>query len=122
VEFAFVAPVFFMLVLGLIELGRGMMVTHELTSAARDGCRVGVIQGKTDTDIKAAVSSALSAQGISGYSTTIRVNDVVPSSFSIQSNDQLTVQVSVPVSNVTWLPGGQYLSGSLTGRFTLRRE
>ena len=39
VEFAVVAPVFFLFVLGFIELGRGYMVQHLMTNAARQGCR-----------------------------------------------------------------------------------
>src|SRR5579884_3784762 len=41
VEFALVAPVFFMFILGLIELGRGMMVQSLLENAARAGVRTG---------------------------------------------------------------------------------
>jgi Flp pilus assembly protein TadG len=124
VEFAVIAPVFFLLVLGLVEVGRGIMVTHELNSAARDGCRVGVLPNKGYSDITAAVDNALQPQGIRGYSVTVLVNDVVvpPGSFAPSSNDQITVQVSVPVRNVTWLPGGQFLQGNLSGSFTLRRE
>ncbi|HEV3443576.1 MAG TPA: TadE family protein, partial [Gemmataceae bacterium] len=41
VEFAFVAPIFFLMLLGLIELSRGLMVKHMLLNAARQGCRIG---------------------------------------------------------------------------------
>ena len=59
VEFAIIAPVFFVFVLGLVELGRGLMVQHLLTNAARQGCRLGVIEGKTYTDIQNAAKSVL---------------------------------------------------------------
>ena len=42
VEFAFVAPVFFVMVLGIFEIGRACMVTELLTEAARRACREGV--------------------------------------------------------------------------------
>jgi hypothetical protein len=35
---------------------------------------------------------------------------------------EITVVVSIPVSSFTWLPNGGFLSGSLTGQFTMRRE
>ena len=56
VEFAFVAPVFFLLVLGLVEMGRMMMVQLSLTNAAREGCRMAVI-GTTisGSDVDSAV-------------------------------------------------------------------
>src|SRR2546422_1028142 len=37
VEFAVVAPIFFVLVLGLVEAGRAFMVNELLTEAARQG-------------------------------------------------------------------------------------
>ena len=37
IEFAFVAPILFMLLLGIFELGRGLMVTELLTAASRIG-------------------------------------------------------------------------------------
>jgi Flp pilus assembly protein TadG len=122
VQFAFVAPVFIWLVLGLIEVGRGLMVTHELNAAARDGCRVAVLQGKSDTDVQSAVTSSLGNQGLTGYSTTVKVNDVVANCNTASSNDEISVYVSIPVTNVSWLPGIHYLMGSLTGRFSLRKE
>jgi Flp pilus assembly protein TadG len=121
-EFAFVAPWFFCLVLGLVEVGRGFMVTHQLNSAARDGCRVGVLSSKTDTDIKTTVANELKAQGISGYTTTILINDATYTTFAPNSNDEIKVRVNVPVANITWLPGGTHLSGSLQGEYNLRRE
>src|SRR5205807_2703661 len=58
-EFAIIAPVIFLVVLGIIELCRGLMVSHLLTSAARQGCRIGVIEGKSNSDITTAVNGAL---------------------------------------------------------------
>src|SRR4051812_26372552 len=66
VEFALVAPVFFMIVLGMVEVGRGLMVVHLLNNAARQGCRAGVLPGKTTSQINTVVIGALQSQGISG--------------------------------------------------------
>jgi Flp pilus assembly protein TadG len=124
VQFAFCAPVVIFLVLGMIEVGRGLMVSHELASAARNACRIGVLDSKGYGDITAAVDNSLKPQGITGYTTTVKVNDTVvtPSTFAPNSNDEITVQVTVPVSNITWLPGGTFLRGNLTGQYNLRRE
>src|SRR5437879_4087676 len=75
VEFAFVAPVFFLMVLGMIELARGIMVRHALTNAARQGCRVGILPGKGNTDITTAANSTLTPLGIKGDTITVQVND-----------------------------------------------
>jgi Flp pilus assembly protein TadG len=122
VEFAFVAPVFFLVVLGLIELGRGLMVKHLLANAARQGCRVGIIEGKSNADINAAVTGVLAPLGIASDTVTVDVNDVPGDAINGTAFNELTVIVSVPVSAVTWVPGGTYLSGSLSAQYTLRKE
>jgi Flp pilus assembly protein TadG len=122
VEFAFVAPIFFLLILGLIELSRGIMVKHMLMNAARQGCRVGVLEGKGNSDIQAAAASTLTPIGISSESVVVQVNDGVGDALNASADSEVTVIVSVPVSAVTWVPGGMYLSGTLSGQFTMRKE
>ena len=41
VEFALIAPVFLILVTGIVELGRGIVVQQLLTNASRQGARIG---------------------------------------------------------------------------------
>jgi Flp pilus assembly protein TadG len=124
VEFAVVAPVFLLFVLGLIEMGRGFMVTNQLNSAARNGCRTGVLSSKTYTDITNSVDNDMKAAGITGYSTTVKVNDtaVTSNTYSPNTNDQIQVSVSVPVGNVSWLPAPIWLTGSLYGQYNLLHE
>lgn len=122
VEFAFVAPLFFMVVLGIIELARGYMAVHLLTNAARIGCRTGVVPGTSTNAIQTAVNNNLTAVGISGATTTVQVNGVTVEAANAVAEDRITVILSVPVNQVTWVPGGTYLSGNLSGRFTMRRE
>ena len=122
VEFAFVAPIFFMLILGMIELGRGLMVRHMLTNAARQGCRVGILEGKGNADVTAAVNAALAPIGIASDTVTIEVNDNAGDVLNAPADAVVTVIVSVPVSTVTWVPGGQYLGSSISGQYTLRKE
>ena len=44
VEFAIVAPVFFLLLFGVIDLGRYVYVTNAFGQAAREGARYGAVQ------------------------------------------------------------------------------
>jgi Flp pilus assembly protein TadG len=122
VEFAVVASVFFVIVLGIIELGRGFMVLHLLTNAAREGARTGVIEGKTTADINSTVTTALKSQGVKVDKATVQVNRADQDAAKAKQGDAITVVVSVPVGDVTWMPGGSFLKGSLTGKYTLRRE
>src|ERR1700722_2058070 len=77
VEFAIVSQILLLMVLGIIEIGRGLMVTYLLTNAARQGCRTGVIEGTATSDIKSAVDTLLASQNIIGATTTVKVNGVV---------------------------------------------
>ena len=66
VEFAFVAPVFFVMVLGIFEFGRAMMVQTLLTSASQQGARAGALNGAQAADVTSAVTNYLSGAGVSG--------------------------------------------------------
>lgn len=122
VEFAAVVSLFFAFVFALVEFGRGMMVVNQLNHAAREGCREGILPGKSNADIKAAVAQALNAQGLAGYAVAVKVNGVAADAASAQARDEVSVAVSVPAAKVTWLPGAGLLEGSLIGRYTLPRE
>lgn len=121
-EFAIVAPVAFAFILGMIEIGRAYMVTHQLSNAARRGCRVATLAGKDSAAVDQEVQAALAGQRITGGQTTVLVNDAVADASTASHGDEVTVVVSVPVADVTWLPGLSYVKGQLTGMYSLRRE
>jgi Flp pilus assembly protein TadG len=137
VEFALVAPILFLLILAIFEFGRAFMVTQLLTDAARRGCRLGIIEGTTTSQIKTAATSYLQSVGISGDSATVTINDGVGNIIEAQNvpaNTEISVNVQVPFNSVTWLPTNMSIyipavgtvnlgpTGNLTGQFTLRRE
>jgi TadE-like protein len=62
VEFAFVAPIVFVLVFGMIEFGRAIMVQQIITNAAREGARVAILSGTTTTSVTSAVNTYLAAK------------------------------------------------------------
>jgi Flp pilus assembly protein TadG len=121
-EFALVASLFFFLIFGLIELGRGLMVQHLMTNAARQGCRVAVIEGKSSSDVNAAVLNVLSSEGISGDTVNVQVNAAAANASTANYGDEITVIVSIPTSAVSWVPKAQFLIGTISGKYTLRRE
>jgi Flp pilus assembly protein TadG len=119
VEFAVVAPVFFLLVFGMIEYGRMVMVQQILTNAAREGARVGILDNSTEATVQAAVDQYLTAANINGATRSVTPNP--PSSAS--SGSPVTVTVSVPFTQVSWLPSPFYLgSTTLSYTATMRRE
>jgi Flp pilus assembly protein TadG len=123
VEFAVVAPLLFVLLLGIIEFGRGMMVIELLNSAARNGARVGALQGTSTATINTAVSNALTNSGVNGATTTVLVNGASADASTAQTGDAITVSVSVPYNSVSWLPTGFFLENSNLGtNVVMRRE
>src|SRR2546423_7214061 len=62
VEFAVLAPVFFLLLLGTIDLGRAVYTYNAISNAAREGARAGVPFDSplpTNASVVAAVQSKL---------------------------------------------------------------
>jgi Flp pilus assembly protein TadG len=119
VEFAVVAPLLFMLILGLIEFGRMMMVQQILTNGAREGARNAVLPAATQTTAQGVIDTYMQNNGITGYTTSMTDPAVA------QPGDPITVTVSVPYSNVSWLPVPtvQWLGGkTLTAGVVMRKE
>jgi Flp pilus assembly protein TadG len=113
VEFAVVAPVFLALVFGMIEFGRVVMVQQLLTNATREGARKGVLQDSTTTDVQNTVVSYLQSASI----------NIAASAVTVSSGDTVTVAVTVPFNQVSWLPTPIFLNGhSLNASASMRRE
>ncbi len=124
VEFALVAPVFFLMTLGIVEIGRACMVTELLTEAARCACRQGVIEGTGSSNIQTTATNYLSSVGINGESANVFVNDTPAGNTNVAgmpAYTEITVIVTVPIGNVTWTPLW-FVNGSLSGQYTMRRE
>src|SRR5207249_2114431 len=74
VEFAVALPIFLVFLWGIVDLGRGFMISSILTHAARAGCRAGVVPNATTGDVHGAVTAALNATSVSGTTTMVLVN------------------------------------------------
>jgi Flp pilus assembly protein TadG len=121
-EMAMVVPVFFFLVFGIIEVGRGFMVSHLLANAARDGCRAGTIEGTSTEEIRTIVTEKLAAMGVQGATVSVEVNGTAQEAATAGAGAKISVGATIPVSAFTWLPGGSFLKGSLGGEYSLHRE
>ncbi len=118
VEFAIVAPVFVLFVMGMVEVSRGLMVQEVVTNAAREGARQAVLDSSTTSSVQTVVKNYLTAANIASSNATITVS--IPST---RYNNFATVTVSVPYSKVSWVPVPQFLgSVTLTATSTMRCE
>jgi Flp pilus assembly protein TadG len=118
VEFALVAPLLFLLVFGMIEFGRMIMVQQIITNGSREGARLAVLDGITGTDVVAAVDNYLANAGISG------ANVDPGSAGSAGYGEPVAVTVTIPFNQVSWLPAPMFIGGDtvLSATSVMRRE
>ena len=82
------------------------------------------MDGSTVADVQSRIDTYLSASSINGAAVEYEVNGMVVGNPSVaQFGDALTVRISVPFDNVSWLPVPQYIGGTtLTASAVMRRE
>ena len=131
VEMAIVLPIFLMVSLGIIEFGRALMVANMVTNSAREGARMAVLDGSTNTAVKQAVEDFLTAStGVKAadITTTITINpagsnpDPANQCAAALARDLITVQVQIPFSKVALMPGGYLTGATLNGKSAMRHE
>jgi Flp pilus assembly protein TadG len=121
VEFAVVAPVFFLLIFGMIEYGRMVMVQQVITNASREGARLAVLDGASFEEINSQVNDYLNSASINPVNAKVTVEPDPPSSAGF--GEPITVSVEIAFSKVSWLPSPMYLGGkTLTATTKMRRE
>ena len=131
VEMAMVLPLFFMVVLGIIEFGRAMMVSQMVTNSAREATRLAIIDGQTNATVTTWVTGFMSqAAGVAANDVTVTIT-VTPATgnpnpanqvVNAKARDLVTVNVSVPFNKVSYIPGS-YLNGrNLHARSAMRHE
>ena len=131
VETALVLPIFFAVVLGIIEFGRAFMVAQLLNNAAREGTRVAIMSGSTNTEVTTAVTDfVVSSVGVGAGHVTVSI-DVTPATGNPDPSDDVAaankrdlceVQVSVPFTEVNYLPANFLASSNLVGQSAMRHE
>lgn len=131
VEMALVLPIFFGVVLGIVEFGRAMMVSQMVTNAAREATRLAIIDGSTNPDVEGWVEEFLNDSinvAASDIAVTITVvaapgnDDPNGQVGNAQARDLVTVHISVPFDKVSYVPGS-YLNGkNLTAQSSMRHE
>ena len=117
-EFAIIAPLFFLLIVGFIEFGRALMVQQVLINASRVGARQAITTGATTAEVQTAVQEY--AAGVAVTGVTVNVS---PNPASATAGTAITVTTSVGFGNVSWIPSPWFLGGkTLTANSQMRKE
>jgi Flp pilus assembly protein TadG len=118
VEFAIVAPLFLLMIIGIIELGRGLMVKQVLINASRVGARQAVTLGATSSSVQSAVADYTASVAVPSVTVTVS-----PDPGAAVAGAPITVTTSVAFSSVSWLPSPWFLGGTtLSASSRMRKE
>ena len=131
VEMALVLPIFLMVVLGIIEFGRALMVSQLVTNSAREGARSAMLDGSTNAEVTQDIKTFLQdACNVSQDQVTVTVT-VTPATgnpdpgnqvANASPRDLINILVQVPFDQVALL-SGDYLAGkNLVGEASMRHE
>jgi Flp pilus assembly protein TadG len=121
IEFALVAPILVLLLLGIWEIGRLVQVMEVLYNAAREGARQASTATATLTDIKANVRSYIqnaepSISNLTGYDMTYAniTRPSVTDPTGATQLDKFTITVTLPFRNVSWLATTYFIPANAT--------
>jgi Flp pilus assembly protein TadG len=118
VEFAIVAPVFLLLLVGMIEVGRAVMVQQVLINAARVGARQAVMLSATNDSVVDAVSEYAAGVGVSNVLVTVDPNPATAT-----AGTPITVDAAIGFDQVSWLPAPWFMGGkTLASSSVMRKE
>lgn len=117
VEFAVVTPLLLTMVFGIIEYGYVFMVRQSLTNAARDACRVAVLQSTDSpyTQTYARADEMMAVTGLTTYTTTL--------THWTSADPTESVTISIPFADVSLM--GNFFgvrTGNLQGTCSMRKE
>lgn len=117
VEFAIIAPVFFLLVIGFIELGRALMVQQVLTNASRVGARRAIALNVTHSQVIDAVREYAAGVAVPGVSV-----EVTPTPGGAKAGDPITVTVSIPYHEISWVPSPWFMGETTLQATSIMRK
>ena len=135
IEFAVCAPLLFLLILGLFEVGRYINAGEIATAASRFGAREATVAGANVASVTSRTQTYLQSSGIKPSAATITIeSEAVAGSNSFGATSNLSavpvgaairIRVNLQFSQVTWLPNGFFngiLPQTIPGVTVMRKE
>jgi Flp pilus assembly protein TadG len=99
IEMAFTLPLLLLISIGIIEFGRAFQTWQILTNAAREGARVAVLPGYSDSMVAARVQEYVQAGVLdAGVTPTVTIQRTVAVSYGTGSATGSRVVVNYPFS------------------------
>ena len=117
VEMAMVLPLFFILIMGIVEFGRAMMCMQVLTNAAREGARACAVSPLTTAEVKQICEDYAEGSGVAGVSVTVS-----PDPTTVIRGEPVVVTVFVDFADVAFMPPFYTKNTVLSSKSTMRKE
>jgi Flp pilus assembly protein TadG len=96
IEMAFTLPMLLLISIGIIEFGRAFQTWQVLTNAAREGARVAVLPGYSDSMVSSRVQQYIQAGVLSPATSTVTIQRSVSVSYGSGTATGSKVTVSYP--------------------------
>ena len=132
VEFAVVAPLLFALVIGIVEVGRLVMVSQLATNGSREAARYAVQADATPAAVRAYTESYMAAAGIPADALngiTLEQQSGggwvdVTSLSGVAMGTPVRATLSINFDRVSWLPSRFFVGDNtaVTGVTVMRKE
>jgi Flp pilus assembly protein TadG len=132
VEFAVVAPLLFLLVAGIVEIGRLVLVSQIATNGSREAARYAAQAAATPESVQTYTEQYMSAAGIPASALTeVTIEQLeadewvaVTSLSAVPSGRPVRVTLGVSFDRVTWLPTRFFVSDNtaVRGATVMRKE
>ena len=103
VELAIIAPVFLLLIAGIVEFGQAFQIKHSLANAARRGARLAIVPGMPSEQVRERVQGhAAQLLRVAPDRTTVAIalnGDLNSEIASAVDGDEIAVTVTVSFSD-----------------------
>lgn len=96
IEFGVLAPVFFAMLLGIVDIGRYMWTLNTIQYAIDDGLRAGSVEQLDETEVEKRVKNALLGLDTTG----IAVEATKPTSTSLEVTASTTYKFMFPIATI----------------------
>ena len=121
VEAALILPIIMVLLLGVLEFGRILMIQHSLTNAAREGARVGALL--LDDNLALSTANNVTQDYLNRTGVDMAMTTVTPTFTMISGNAAVQINIDYDYSSglIGFIPsiGPQF---ELHSRVIMRRE